>query len=86
MVTPTLPQKQITFTLELSDAPVRPGDAFYFEQEGGLPTIRMAQAHEDWDGLGKALNTKTGQPVYRRIEKVTGVLFSPKIFFHNLTS
>lgn len=69
--------------VELSDDPIKSGDAFYFEQDGGIPTIRIAQDHEDWNGI---YQSNTGEKKYRRIEKINGVLFSPKIIFKNLTS
>lgn len=75
-------EKTITITLTLSDDPIKTGDAFYFEQSTGKPTIRIAQEHEDWNNVA---NSITGENPYKRIEKVNGVLFSPKIIFKNLT-
>lgn len=72
-------EKTITITLTLSAEPIKTGDAFYFEQSTGKPTIRIAQEHEDWNGLSGIKNSATGENPYKRIEKVNGCLFSPKI-------
>jgi hypothetical protein len=69
---------QVNCTIHLSNDEIQEGDLFFFYQHDGLPTIRKAKSIKDGEDWSKFTNAKTGEKAYFKVNKIEGLLLSPK--------
>lgn len=77
---------EIAISLEvkitLSSETIKDGDVFYFTQQDGTPTIRVAKSDEGWSGFS---NSTTSSICYHKVERIEGLLISPAAKFGEIS-
>lgn len=77
---------EIAISLEvkitLSSETIKDGDVFYYPQQDGTPTIRVANTDEDWSGFA---NSTASNICYHKVERIEGLLVSPAAKFGDIS-